>query len=102
MICTTNARCLMRDKLRTICGELESANCCTEYRILSTIENNERASYNGSIEASQASDVGSIPIARSNYTVYGPKTSLKERTEDILADAFRSSGRVLGYTEQRA
>ncbi len=26
---------------------------------------NERASYNGSIEASQASDVGSIPIARS-------------------------------------
>jgi hypothetical protein len=27
---------------------------------------NERASYNGSIEASQASDVGSIPIARSN------------------------------------
>jgi hypothetical protein len=25
----------------------------------------ERASYNGSIEASQASDVGSIPIARS-------------------------------------
>jgi hypothetical protein len=26
----------------------------------------ERASYNGSIEASQASDVGSIPIARSN------------------------------------
>jgi hypothetical protein len=25
-----------------------------------------RASYNGSIEASQASDVGSIPIARSN------------------------------------
>jgi hypothetical protein len=28
---------------------------------------NERASYNGSIEASQASDVGSIPIARSNY-----------------------------------
>ena len=30
----------------------------TKYRI-------ERASYNGSIEASQASDVGSIPIARS-------------------------------------
>jgi hypothetical protein len=28
---------------------------------------NERASYNGSIEASQASDVGSIPIARSSY-----------------------------------
>ena len=26
---------------------------------------NKRASYNGSIEASQASDVGSIPIARS-------------------------------------
>ena len=29
-------------------------------------ETNERASYNGSIEASQASDVGSIPIARSS------------------------------------
>ncbi len=27
----------------------------------------ERASYNGSIEASQASDVGSIPIARSSF-----------------------------------
>ena len=27
----------------------------------------ERASYNGSIEASQASDVGSIPIARSRF-----------------------------------
>ena len=31
----------------------------------STISNNERASYNGSTGASQASDVGSIPIARS-------------------------------------
>jgi hypothetical protein len=29
--------------------------------------NRERASYNGSIEASQASDVGSIPIARSRF-----------------------------------
>jgi hypothetical protein len=29
----------------------------------------ERASYNGSIEASQASDVGSIPIARSRNPV---------------------------------
>jgi hypothetical protein len=29
------------------------------------MKNIERASYNGSIEASQASDVGSIPIARS-------------------------------------
>src|SRR5215472_18056487 len=34
-----------------------------EGSIISKIE--ERASYNGSIEASQASDVGSIPIARS-------------------------------------
>ncbi len=33
--------------------------------VSSTLYNNERASYNGSIEASQASDVGSIPIARS-------------------------------------
>jgi DNA-binding NarL/FixJ family response regulator len=32
---------------------------------LSRIRGIERASYNGSIEASQASDVGSIPIARS-------------------------------------
>src|SRR6266705_1044319 len=32
--------------------------------IISRLES-ERASYNGSIEASQASDVGSIPIARS-------------------------------------
>ena len=31
---------------------------------------NKRASYNGSIEASQASDVGSIPIARSNKINY--------------------------------
>ncbi len=30
------------------------------------VRSTERASYNGSIEASQASDVGSIPIARSN------------------------------------
>src|SRR5260370_42641226 len=29
------------------------------------MKDTERASYNGSIEASQASDVGSIPIARS-------------------------------------
>ena|SRR5215831_8924645 len=29
----------------------------------------ERASYNGSIEASQASDVGSIPIARSRNSI---------------------------------
>ena len=40
-------------------------NLYTQNQFLSTIRNNERASYNGSIEASQASDVGSIPIARS-------------------------------------
>src|SRR5712692_7400434 len=46
--------------------ELQNHSCCfTEIRFLSTIRDNERASYNGSIEASQASDVGSIPIARS-------------------------------------
>src|SRR5215467_16324245 len=38
----------------------QSAYSC----IINRIES-ERASYNGSIEASQASDVGSIPIARS-------------------------------------
>src|SRR5580698_8970410 len=37
----------------------------------------ERASYNGSIEASQASDVGSIPIARSIHPEsIGPAASL--------------------------
>src|SRR4029077_4719620 len=40
-------------------------NLYTQNQFLSTIRNNGRASYNGSIEASQASDVGSIPIARS-------------------------------------
>ena len=34
----------------------------------------ERASYNGSIEASQASDVGSIPIARSNFALTSAAT----------------------------
>ena len=50
----------------------------------STMKNNGRASYNGSIEASQASDVGSIPIARSINYVYGPKTSFTERSGDIV------------------
>jgi hypothetical protein len=53
-------------RLAAVRAELQNhSNRCTENRFLSTIENNERASYNGSIEASQASDVGSIPIARS-------------------------------------
>jgi hypothetical protein len=34
-------------------------------------------------QASQASDVGSIPIARSKSHVYGPKTSFTQRSEDI-------------------
>ena len=37
-------------------------------RVYLASKRNTRASYNGSIEASQASDVGSIPIARSNKT----------------------------------
>ncbi len=45
----------------------------------------ERASYNGSIEASQASDVGSIPIARSinrdDSSVLTPLTLLKKATK---------------------
>src|ERR1700730_1647226 len=44
-------------------------------------QRNERASYNGSIEASQASDVGSIPIARSRFLpeiLYTP--CMKNRT----------------------
>ena len=44
----------------------------------------ERASYNGSIEASQASDVGSIPIARSMTQLYGPERSITEPSEDIV------------------
>ena len=44
----------------------------------------ERASYNGSIEASQASDVGSIPIARSRNPVYGPERSFTERSGEIV------------------
>ena len=35
-------------------------------------------------KASQASDVGSIPIARSINPVYGPKRSFTERSEDIV------------------
>ena len=37
--------------------------------IINQLSEAERASYNGSIEASQASDVGSIPIARSKNPV---------------------------------
>jgi NAD(P)-dependent dehydrogenase (short-subunit alcohol dehydrogenase family) len=44
---------------------MDESNAWTYRQFTSTIRNNERASYNGSIEASQASDVGSIPIARS-------------------------------------
>jgi hypothetical protein len=44
-------------------------------------QKNERASYNGSIEASQASDVGSIPIARSMI--------LLVRSGEILYRTFR-------------
>jgi hypothetical protein len=36
-------------------------------RVYLASKRNTRASYNGSIEASQASDVGSIPIARSRF-----------------------------------
>src|SRR5271155_2889226 len=49
----------------------------------------ERASYNGSIEASQASDVGSIPIARSinpidSNTLTGLKTSkIAQKKQDF-------------------
>ena len=58
-----------------------SSNCYTKIQFLSTIQIIERASYNGSIEASQASDVGSIPIARSinhdDSIVLTPLTPLK-------------------------
>ena len=49
-------------------GRKKLVNLYAQNQFLSTIGNNERASYNGSIEASQASDVGSIPIARSRNT----------------------------------
>ncbi len=41
------------------------SNHCTAKDFVSRINDIERASYNGSIEASQASDLGSIPIAHS-------------------------------------
>jgi hypothetical protein len=44
---------------------MENEKACPSQPNYSKISS-ERASYNGSIEASQASDVGSIPIARSN------------------------------------
>ena len=43
------------------------SNRCTPKQFVRKINDVERASYNGSIEASQASDVGSIPIARSRF-----------------------------------
>src|SRR6266480_8002666 len=58
---------------------------------------NERASYNGSIEASQASDVGSIPIARSINPVdavgftgfHTSKWFIKLRFLDAVGRGFR-------------
>ena len=44
---------------------MDESSAWTYRKFTSTIRNNERSSYGGSIEASQASDVGSIPIARS-------------------------------------
>jgi hypothetical protein len=61
----------------------ESRERCTENQFLSTIRKDERASYNGSIEASQASDVGSIPIARSIIHGSNPDTWVTERTGHI-------------------
>jgi hypothetical protein len=49
---------------------------------------NERASYNGSIEASQASDVGSIPIARSNNPLV---TGLRQPNQLLLQIQRRSA-----------
>jgi hypothetical protein len=55
---------------------------------LSRIKDIERASYNGSIEASQASDVGSIPIARSiirdDSIVLAPLTPLKRPVKAMV------------------
>jgi hypothetical protein len=55
---------------QVVCRNVQSHSCCIQREFASRIKNIERASYNGSIEASQASDVGSIPIARSNKTNY--------------------------------
>jgi hypothetical protein len=46
-------------------GHAVLQNAYASRDFLGTFGDTERASYNGSIEASQASDVGSIPIARS-------------------------------------
>jgi hypothetical protein len=68
----------------------EFAKHYTENQFLSTIRNKERASYNGSIEASQASDVGSIPIARSRFlddsVVLTPLTTLSRAIKQGVFD----------------
>jgi hypothetical protein len=56
----------MLQDLQPPCGYLTEASSSRSDRVMYNQEVAiERASYNGSIEASQASDVGSIPIARS-------------------------------------
>ena len=57
----------------------------------------ERASYNGSIEASQASDVGSIPIARSIT-----HNNLRCKHNPIHGDSGGLRDPVLRQSEQSA
>ena len=56
----------------------------------------ERASYNGSIEASQASDVGSIPIARSRFKRSYTKASFSifSKTSILLPNFEENSVRI--------
>src|SRR6202790_5310841 len=67
------AKSLMFDET----GNLQHhSNRCTAKGFVSRINDIERASYNGSIEASQASDVGSIPTARSINPEFRPGHNL--------------------------
>jgi hypothetical protein len=50
-----------------VAENMSLAGPCAAYQRFASVVH-KRASYNGSIEASQASDVGSIPIARSRKT----------------------------------
>jgi hypothetical protein len=63
--------------------------------------NPERASYNGSIEASQASDVGSIPIARSRFKSSYPAASFSMFLVQVV-DVFTAYLRMIDESIQKA
>ena len=83
----------MFDETRSLQPE---SNRCTPKQFVRKINDVERASYNGSIEASQASDVGSIPIARSKNTVCtvrrDPLQNVPETTYTFGPKGFSKAG----------